>query len=318
MSAREWDARFAAWAAPPGQAEQDKADNAVRAVRAAIDDSPALAGRMVRVFPQGSYNNRTNVRAESDVDVCVCSSVSIYYDPEVPPAQVGLHPATYLFPQFRTDVEAALVAHFKAASVRSGRKAFDIHENTYRVAADVVPTFEYRDFRHVPPTVGTSFLCDGRVIVNFPQQHYDNGVAKNDATARRFKAVARILKGLRYELVNAGIASAEAVQSFEIESLVWNVPNPAFGALTLREDLKAVIGHIHARTGTDDTVGPAESPYLASESTFCRLHLLGHKSPRIATYYSAPEFANLIAAAAVEQRFFGILAARAATPAELA
>jgi hypothetical protein len=69
------------------------------------------------------------------------------------------------------------------------------------------------------------------------------------------------------------------------------------------------------------TVGPTESLYLASESTFCRLPLLGHKSARIATHYSAPEFANLIAAAggrAVEERFFGILAARAATPAELA
>jgi hypothetical protein len=31
------------------------------------------------------------------------------------------------------------------------------------------------------------------------------------------------------------------------------------------------------------------------------MHLLGHKSARIATHYSAPEFANLIAAAAVER-----------------
>src|SRR5207245_972002 len=107
-----------------------KCDNAVRAVRNAINASAALATRMIRVFPQGSYNNRTNVRAESDVDVCVCSSYTIYYDPEIPPGQVGLGPATYMFPQFREDVRTVLVAHFGAAAVRSGRKAFDIHENT--------------------------------------------------------------------------------------------------------------------------------------------------------------------------------------------
>ena len=254
MSAHEWDERFAAWASPPSQTEQEKCDNVVRAVRAAIDASPALAQRRVRVFAQGSYYNRTNVRAESDVDVCVCSTVSIYYDPEVPPEQVGLHRATYLFPQFRGDVQEALTVRFGAASVRSGRKAFDIHENTYRVAADAVPTFEYRDFRPgAPAAVGTAFLCDGRVITNFPEQHYNNGVAKNDATARRFKALVRILKRLRYEMVDAGIASANAVQSFELESMIWNVPNALFGALTLREDLKAVIGHIYARTETDQT-----------------------------------------------------------------
>lgn len=263
----EWDARFSAWSQPPGQTERDKSDNAVRAIRSAIEASAALAGRMVRVFPQGSYNNRTNVRAESDVDVCVCSSYSIFYDPDVPPAQVGLGPATYLFDQFREDVRAALVARFGAKGVTSGRKAFDIHENTNRIAADAVPTFEFRSYVNgVPLHIGTAFMADGRRIVNFPQQHYDNGVAKNTATGRRFKAITRVLKRLRYEMLNdyAYAAAATGVQSFEIESMVWNVPDALLGGAThplfvslipdagIREQLKQVLRHLYAGTATDE------------------------------------------------------------------
>jgi hypothetical protein len=250
----EWDAKFTQWASPPSQTEQDKCDNAVRAVRNAIDASAALAGRMVRVFPQGSYNNRTNVRTESDVDICVCSSYTVFYDPVVPPAQVGLGPLQYAFHQFREDVRAALVVHFGAAAITAGRKAFDVHENTYRISADVVPTFEYRSyFFGIPVNVGTAFLCDGQRIVNYPQQHYDSGVAKNDATGRRFKAVARILKRLRHEMVGTGNRVARAAPSFLIESLVWNTPTPKFGALTLREDLIAVLIHVWNALAADET-----------------------------------------------------------------
>jgi hypothetical protein len=263
----EWDARFSAWSQPPGQTERDKCDNAVRAIRKAINASAALAGRMVRVFPQGSYNNRTNVRAESDVDVCVCSSYTIYYAPEMPPPQVGLVPATYMFDDFREDVRAALVAHFGAAGVSSGSKAFDVHENTNRIAADVVPTFEFRSYVYGAPLhVGTAFMANRRRIVNFPQQHYDNGVAKNTATGRRFKAITRILKRLRYEMLNdyAYAAAAVGVQSFEIESMVWNVPDPLLlgGAASpmlvslipdagIREPLTQVLCHLYAGTATD-------------------------------------------------------------------
>lgn len=264
----EWEARFSAWSQPPGQTERTKCDNAVRAVRNAIDASAALAGRMVRVSPQGSYNNRTNVVAESDVDVCVCSSYTIYYDPEVPPAEVGLGPATYLFDQFRDDVRAALVARFGAAGVASGRKAFDVHENTNRIAADVVPMFEFRSYvSGVPLLFGTALIADGKRIVNFPQQHYDNGVAKNKATGRRFKAITRVLKRLRYEMLNDyGYAAAAAgVQSFEIESMVWNVPDPLLGGAAsplfaslvpdtgIRELLKHVLRHLYAGTASDQT-----------------------------------------------------------------
>jgi len=245
---RDWDETFAAWAAPPGQTEQDKCDNAVQAIRKAVSSSPSLSARTdIQIFPQGSYRNRTNVRAESDVDICVCCSGSVYFD--IPagttPAQFSLTvPAPYSYEQFRADVGAALMAHFGPSSVKQGSKAFDIHENTYRVSADAVPVFEYWNFLQLgapPQRLGTGFHSGGNRIINYPEQHYANGVAKNEATGRRFKAIVRILKRLRFALSDAGVVSAKGMASYAIESMVWNVPSPRFGGATLRDDLRSVI-----------------------------------------------------------------------------
>ena len=62
---------FVSWSKGPGQTEADKCSNAERAVRKAIKASEQLAALDVSVFAQGSYSARTNVRQNSDVDVCV-------------------------------------------------------------------------------------------------------------------------------------------------------------------------------------------------------------------------------------------------------
>ena len=253
----EWGAKFVTWGSPPGQTEQDKCENAVRAVGNAIDASQALAARRIRVFAQGSYRNRTNVRAESDVDICVYCPDPFFYDLPIgaTPAQFNVvTPAAYTFQQYRADVGAALVAHFGAQAVTSGKKAFDIHQNTYRIAADAVPVMEYRRFQFgAPPVLGAAFLCDGRLIINYPDQHYANGVSKNTGTGRRFKAVARILKRLRYEmLATNGHPSAMGVQSYELESLVWNVPSALFAVSPdVRGDVQAIVIHAWDQLETD-------------------------------------------------------------------
>ena len=262
MPSRDWDAVFARMASSPSQTEQEKIEAAERAVQRAIDSSTALTGRTLKVFAQGSYRNRTNVRADSDVDVCVRCADTIFFD--APPffTPAGHGPVVYPFDQFRTDVGAALTAHFGARSVRAGRKAFDIHENTYRIAADVVPTLLYRQYRFgLPPIEGTGFLSAGQRIINFPDQHYDNGIAKNKATGRRFKGVTRILKSLRYEMLDNGIPSAAGVQSYELECMVWNAPTPLFGMTMpflgiyaetgIRQPLKAILEHLYAGTASD-------------------------------------------------------------------
>ena len=68
------------WAKAPGQTEFDKCDNAVSAVRKAINANASLSKHNIKVFAQGSYSNRTSVREDSDVDVCVCCTDSVFCD----------------------------------------------------------------------------------------------------------------------------------------------------------------------------------------------------------------------------------------------
>src|ERR1035437_7520065 len=68
---RDWEATFSSWGAPPSDTEQAKCGNAERAIRKAINASAKLSSKPIEVFRQGSYANRTNVRQDSDVDICV-------------------------------------------------------------------------------------------------------------------------------------------------------------------------------------------------------------------------------------------------------
>jgi hypothetical protein len=225
----------------------------------AKDASDALSKHDIRVFAQGSYCNRTNVREDSDVDVCICCSDSIFYDlPEGMQASdfdIGL-PADYTYQSFKDDVELALTEYFADGHVVRGNKAFDIKENTYRIAADVVPCLDYRryakDGTWIDPT-GTAFDTDsGDRIINWPDQNYDNGVTKNDDTGGRFKDVVRILKRLRYKMNEEKIAAAAPIPSFLVECLVWNAPTSDFGHATYTEDVREVLASLYNNTLTFD------------------------------------------------------------------
>lgn len=234
------------WAKPPGQTELDKCDNAVRGIRKAVDASARLNKRSIRVFAQGSYCNRTNVRQDSDVDVCVLCTDSFFYDlPQGAEAtRFGLNtPASYQYSEFKKDVENALFTYFGQEGMTRGKKAFDIHENSYRVDADAVPAFEYRFyFKDASYRQGTAFVPDGGSrIFNYPEQNYNNGVEKNQATGGRFKDVVRILKRLRNRMQEERIAGSEFTPSFLVESLVWNAQNDCFGHDTYGGDVRAVL-----------------------------------------------------------------------------
>src|SRR5260370_7687322 len=105
---------FQSWGKPPSTSEREKCDNAVRAVRKAIEGSRGLEGRNITVFAQGSYRNRTNVGAASDVDVCVLCSDSIFFD--LPsgktPANFGIStPPSYLYTPSTTAAAVPLTSY---------------------------------------------------------------------------------------------------------------------------------------------------------------------------------------------------------------
>jgi hypothetical protein len=262
--ARDWEATFHEWSKPSSDTEQQKYENAERMIRDAIKESTALTGRDIRVFAKGSYRNNTNVRQESDVDIVVACRVPFFADftfADYDKQALGLVDSPYLYPQFKKDVGAALVAKFGSYGVTCGSKAFDVHATGYHVDADVVPCFELRRYRkrthltleRFSYDLGTRFFSDtGEEIDNWPDQQLENGIAKNNATGNRYKFIVRALKRLRNEMADQGIAEAKPIPSYLIECLVWNAPNTCFGNVKYYDDVRAVIVSVWNDTRTDE------------------------------------------------------------------
>lgn len=253
---RDWEDQFRTWAKPPGKTEQDRCDNAASAIRNAIKASDKLRARGVSVLAQGSYRNNTNVRQDSDVDIGIVCTDTFFFDlPDGTTRETfRIGPATYGYDQYKNDVEAALVNHFGRTAVTRGNKAFDIHETTYHVEADVAPFFEHRRYSADGTYLeGVELRTDndGKRIINWPEQHYTNGCQKNTETGTRFKSVVRVLKALSSEMAEQRVTGGD-IPGFLIECLVWNVPNPQFQNTTYVADVKAALVHIYERTKTDE------------------------------------------------------------------
>jgi hypothetical protein len=254
--ARDWESVFKLWAKPPGKTEQQRCENSEKTVRNAIQASHKLKHRNIKVFSQGSYQNNTNVRKDSDVDVGVLCYSTFFY--ELPNGyqekDFNIISATYKYSVFKNEVGEALVEHFGKAAVHRGNKAFNIRENSYHVEADVAPFFEYRWYKTDGSyESGVKLLPDnGGVVINWPEQHYNNGVQKNNATYRRFKALVRIIKSLCNEMADEDIPEAKPIPGFLNECLVWNVPNNNFGNITYTADVRNCLAFLFNNTITDD------------------------------------------------------------------
>lgn len=248
------------WANSPGVTEEQRCQNAEKAIREAITASSTLNRSNIRVLSMGSYRNNTTVRQDSDVDIgVVCYDVFFADYPEgTTDATFGNSTSSYTYATFKNEVGEALVARFGAGGVSRGNKAFDVHENSYRVDADVAPFFEHRRYRSSASTKnlsGVELRPDNREsvkVVNWPEQHYANGVSKNNQTGRRFKAVVRILKNLCNEMAENGVAAASSVPGFLIECLVWNVPDDHFGSGSYRSDVRSALAYLFNNTRTDE------------------------------------------------------------------
>jgi len=257
---RNWESIFSTWSKGPSATEQARAENAERQIRQAIQDSEKLKNRNIRVFTQGSYRNRVNVRQDSDVDIGVLCFDT--YFPEYPDDNVkakmaeSFVPATYEYATFKNDLEDALVTRFGRAAVTRGSKAFDIKANSYRVESDVAAFFEHR--RYTSAThyhSGVEMIPDNYSpprIKNWPEQHYNNGVTKNTQTSRRYKRVARILKSLSNEMATNGIQSAKDAPSFLIECLVFNAPNHCFDYSSFKPMVRDVLVNLYNDTLNDE------------------------------------------------------------------
>ena len=253
---------FVSWSKGPGQTEADKCHNAETAVKKAVKASEQLAALNISVFAQGSYRARTNVRQNSDVDICVRYNSEFFPDyPEGTTQETfGNVDGSLPFADFKNMVQTALADYFGETGLTRGNKAFDIYANTYRIDADVVPTFEHRRYTGRKNADGSHHYLSGVAfhpdsgsqIINWPVQTYNNGVERNTATGRKYKRVIRILKRLRDRMQDEDVAIAKKIPSFLIECLAWNADINAFNGYTYTAIVRHLLADLWNRTRKDE------------------------------------------------------------------
>ena len=248
------------WRKPPSDSEEERLETTERRIREAIQKSEELKEYGVEVFGQGSYANDTNVRLESDVDINVCCTsyfFTEYVAKNVNDKAFGYVSGNHTYDDYKEKVRKALVNEFGRDNVKVKNKCFSVVENTNRVKADVVPTYELRRHDNDNPSdviIGVRYYANnGREVTNYPKQHVANGKAKNANTQKRFKRLVRIFKKIRYKMIEDGEQVSSNITSFLLECLIWNVPNYIFNNNdTWTKRVKEAISYLYHHTKTDD------------------------------------------------------------------
>jgi len=256
--AKDWESTFLTWTKPPSDTEEAKCENAVRMIREAIEADPVLSKFKIEVFAQGSYANNTNVRLNSDVDVCIRNMSVFFVDyPEgKTDSDFGISDMSYDFSLYKTQVGTALKNHFGEKFVVPGKKAFDILENSYRIETDAVPCFEHRRYSGTKDSQGNFYYLSGIEfrtvdiprIISWPKQHRENGIKKNLETGTTFKKVVRILRRLNYDMCEKKIDATGKITGYLIECLCWNINNPMFNSASYVQSVKDILGSLYNST----------------------------------------------------------------------
>jgi hypothetical protein len=268
----DWEDKLRSWVKPPSDHEDTKRNKTEDEIKAALKASAVLRPVAFKVYAKGSYANNTNVRLDYDVDIAVECTSFFYYDHiDRTGAAVSLTKAAsmqeritpykggYTSPQFKNDVEQALIHYFGQSAIQRGNMAMRVREKKTTLPADVVPCFEYHlnydtdAWGNLVFHKGTRIYPDdgSSHIHNWPEQQRINGIAKNDATGRRYKRMVRALKRIENELVKSG--TIEALPSFLMECLVYNCPNSDFNSNTYVADMREVLATIYNATLTAES-----------------------------------------------------------------
>ena len=251
------EAQLQSYAAPLSKTEDEKCKNAIGMVRDALklldftdDYKPitkthddimdyslvmrsAVSNRKVKIFIQGSYANNTNVRTESDVDIAIVQEEVFKpkYRNGVSGSSYGFIDIPLAIVSFKDEVEDCLKRKFDT-DVERRNKSIKVYGNSYRKDADTVPCRRFRDYTNDYTFDQSNFVGGvvitpdvGSEIINYPEQHIDNGRKKNSETNHYYKRIVRIMKKMRHIMLDNKITTAKDVSSFGLESLLWNVEN---------------------------------------------------------------------------------------------
>ena len=266
-------------ASPISQSEDEKCKNAIRMVGDAMkdldytDDDKEIRSYLAETYSyildmrqrytdkkitllvQGSYANKTNIPSESDVDVAVIleSTFTSLYRSGVVKENYGFTEGTFSAEELKDEVLKALNKHFGYQGVTRHDKCIKVSGNTYRVDADVVPAYRYRnyinDYNNNPENYvgGIEIRPDsGGQIINYPEQHIRLDIEKNKVTKYNFKQCVRIIKNMREIMQENGYHTSSNLSSFGLESLLWNADTSSYirYANILRFTFDEVIGFL--------------------------------------------------------------------------
>lgn len=162
-------------------------------IKDAISRSTELEDLAIEVFVQGSYANNTNVRTSSDVDICIMLTSTFYtnYPDGMTDKDYGFSAGTISFDEYKNRVEKAIEDKFGSSSISVGNKSIKIKSNTYHVDADAVVTFMLKDYKIINSKDASKYIegvrlfaKDGSNVTNYPKDHINNGISKNNRTKR--------------------------------------------------------------------------------------------------------------------------------------
>lgn len=223
--------------------------NTYTSVKAALEHpaSPIakkIANGSIEIRLQGSYANDTNIRGDSDVDILVRLEDTFHSNKQkLPPEQLKAHErahaeATYKWDHLRADVLDALTKYYTSSSLdATGNKSIKVLSNGSRLKADVVPVVVHKEYKYFhghgnqSSERGVAFyhLQTKASIVNYPDHHYKNGVAKHAESNEWFKPTVRIFKNMVSKLVDDGFLTKDIAPSYFLQCLIYNVPSYLFG-----------------------------------------------------------------------------------------
>lgn len=248
------------WTGPSSDTEQEKQDRTQRMIREAVDVHEKFKDGTFTVYAKGSYPNNTNVRTDSDVDIAVHCHDLFYWEEEVPGTHTtgGRYAGEWTPDRLRAELVEALRAKFPGKVDTSGSTAIQVNSSSSRVDADVVPCFTYKYFfKSGRVREGTRiFPKSGASFENYPEQHLENGKAKNSRTNTRFKKTVRIMKRLENAMVDAG--KHREVQSYFVECLVYNCPDSILTRATWTDTVKGVLSHVWEKLDGDEPTDTSE------------------------------------------------------------
>ena len=231
--------------------------NSRNAIVLALKRDPLLDDSKIKIIDKGSSCNNTNVKLQADVDFSLVDEDTFFYG--LPAGcnkeSFNIVDGSRNFISYKQSVIRSIYKYFNTYEIDNTKdKCTRIKENSSRVDIDIVPTFRYRLYSlDGNYEEGVAFYSDSDIlIINFPEQHTENGIQKNNITRRRYKRIVRILKRFKSKMKEDGVLVSDAITSFLIESLVWNVRDDIFNQSNNYSDiLKNVLADIYHNISKD-------------------------------------------------------------------